>query len=50
MGVIKSDPQGAMHGCHMCGIAVSLYGIEGLAAAGECFYSERMLQVVHTIT
>lgn len=26
------------------------YGTAGLGAAGECFYTEGMLQVIHTIT
>lgn len=48
MGVIKSDPQGAMRGYHMYGIAES--PAAGLSAAGECFYTQGMLQVIHTIT
>lgn len=49
MGAIKSDPQGECGGV-TCMALLYHYGTAGLGAAGECFYTEGMLQVIHTIT
>lgn len=49
MGEIESDPQGARVGV-ACTALPYHCGTAGISAAGECFYTKGMLQVIHTIT